>query len=86
MRVVWRCTPQEMASDGMCCYRFRVENTPYITRQEAAHIAYVHLRTIDRWLNDGLLTRHQTRKGRAVRINRTELDQLITPTATTDDS
>lgn len=63
-----------------------MENEDFITRQEAARIAFVHLRTIDRWLDDGTLTRHQTRKGRAVRIRRTELNELITPVPATNDS
>lgn len=75
-----------LAFDDMCCYCSGMGNDTYVTRQEAARIAFVHLRTIDRWLDDGTLTRHQARKGRAVRIKRAELDELITPVPTTNDS
>lgn len=55
-------------------------NDAYITRHQAAHIANVHLRTIDRWLAEGILTSHRIRTGRTVRIERAELDKLLTPT------
>ncbi len=60
-------------------------NTTYITRKEAAHLANVNLRTIDRWLTNGTLTREHTPTGR-VRIRRTQVEQIITPQAPTDDS
>lgn len=72
-----------LACSDIHCYRAGV-NTTYITRKEAAHLAGVNLRTIDRWLDNGTLHREHTATGR-VRIQRTQVEQIITPRAGTDD-
>lgn len=73
---------------GIECYCSGMGNDTYVTRQEAARIARVHLRTISRWLDDGTLTRHHVRTGRAVRVHieRAELDRVIKPTRITSAS
>lgn len=44
----------------------------WVSRNEAADIAHVHVRTIDNMLSDGRLTKHKNGFGR-VRIDRSEL-------------
>lgn len=54
-------------------------NSPHwLTRKEAARRAGVSVRTIDRWTQEGHLTRHRTNI-RSVRINAGELEEKITP-------
>jgi len=53
-------------------------NDTLITRREAADRASVGLRTVDRWLAEGRLTRHKDGLGR-VTISPLELDELTTP-------
>lgn len=52
--------------------------TRWLTRREAVDRSGRTLRTVDRWLADGLLTRHVTGTGH-VRIDAAELDLLLTP-------
>lgn len=54
------------------------ETTFWLTRQQAVDRAGRSLRTVDRWLADGLLTRHLTGTGH-VRIDPDELDALLAP-------
>lgn len=55
-------------------------NTSYLTRVDAAEYAGVHVNTISRWIKEGRLTLHTVR-GRLIRVDRAELEQLITPVA-----
>lgn len=50
----------------------------WLSRQEAAGRARVHVRTLDRWLADGLLTRYTTGTG-MVRVDADELDAFLAP-------
>lgn len=50
---------------------------PWLTRRAAALRAGLNLRTVDRMLSDGRLTRHKDGLGR-VRIDTAELDGLTT--------
>lgn len=52
--------------------------TRWLTRQETAQRAGVTLRTVDRWLAQGLLTRHVS-AARSVHIDAVELDALLAP-------
>lgn len=49
----------------------------WLTRAEAARRAGISERTLDRWLNNGTLTRH--RRGRAVKVRADELDRVLEP-------
>lgn len=49
----------------------------WLTRTEAAARAGRDVRTVDRWLASGALTRY--RQGRSVRVDQAELDQRTTP-------
>ena len=52
----------------------------YVTRSEAAELAGVDLRTIDRWADRGLLTRYKIGHTREnVRFKRIQLNKLLTP-------
>lgn len=57
------------------------ETHDWLSRDAAAHHAGVSVRTIDRWLSRGLLTRHVA-KANHVRISRGELDGFLRPRAT----
>ena len=57
----------------------------WLTRKEAAAYAQVSLRTIVRWLAEGLLTRHITGKG-GVLISRKELEDFLSPKVCTNPS
>ena len=48
------------------------------SRREAANHADVSVRTVARWLADGLLSKHTDRRGR-VYVDPQELEELITP-------
>lgn len=52
--------------------------TEWLTRREASRRGRLGLRTVDRMLADGRLTKNVDRLGR-VRINAGELDQLTAP-------
>lgn len=54
------------------------KTTLWLTRQQAVDRSGRTLRTVDRWLADGVLTRHTTGTGH-VRIDAAELDLLLTP-------
>jgi excisionase family DNA binding protein len=53
--------------------------SPWLTRAEAATRARVNARTIDRWADEGRLTRHKADGLQSVRFRREELDALFTP-------
>ncbi len=57
----------------------QTQTKKWLTRQEAADQAEVHLRTIARWLEEGLLTRHRIRGGRGIRIDAAELARVNEP-------
>lgn len=57
--------------------------THWLTRSEAAERSGRKLRTVDRWLAAGLLTRHVTGTGH-VQIDADELDALLTPVPADD--
>lgn len=54
------------------------EPSEFMTRQEAAKMLGVSLMTIDRYANDGQLTRHK-KPDRSVWFLRTEVVELATP-------
>lgn len=51
----------------------------YLTRKEAAAHANVHVNTISNWIKEGRLTPYTVR-GRFIRVDVDELNQLIKPT------
>ena len=55
------------------------DTTVWLTRQEAADRAGVHLRTVATWLTQGHLTRHLSGVN-GVRIDQQELDDFLAPT------
>ncbi len=54
----------------------QTQTKKWLTRQEAADQAEVHLRTIARWLAEGTLTGHRIRKGRRIWIDAEELTRV----------
>lgn len=52
--------------------------TRWLTRHAVAERACVTVRTVDRWLTAGILTRHRSGP-RRVRIDAGELDALLSP-------
>lgn len=55
----------------------------WLTRQQAAERARVHVRTVDRWLAEGVLTRHSVAV-RGTRVDAQEIDALMTPVPADD--
>ncbi len=51
----------------------------WFTKDEAAAHVRVRPRTIDRWANEGRITRYKVDGMQSVRFARDELDQLIQP-------
>ena len=47
----------------------------YLTKEEAAKVAHVSMRTITRWITDGLLTKHLT-GARYVRVSKDQVLRL----------
>lgn len=60
------------------CYDHGMETAEktWLTRQEAAERAGVHLRTVARWLAEGTLTGHRVRGRHRVRIDASEVDSV----------
>jgi excisionase family DNA binding protein len=59
------------------------QQSPWKTRLEAAQYARVTVGTIDRWVRDGLLTRHTVSGTRSVRFHTDDLDKLMIPDVVT---
>ncbi len=51
----------------------------WLTRAEAAAYMGVSPRTIDRWANARLITRHRVAGVRSVRYSQAELDKVVRP-------
>ncbi len=51
----------------------------WLTRQEAAKYLSISPRTLDRWVEDGLIIRYHVGKLRSVRFKVDELDGLMKP-------
>lgn len=49
------------------------EEPEYVTRAEAADLAGVDTRTVDRWANEGRITRHKVAGRQWVRFRRDEI-------------
>lgn len=58
----------------------------WLTRAEAALVAGVSERTIDRWLRSGTLTKHRRPGWRPVLIDPSELEALMRPVPQRDAS
>ncbi len=63
--------------------RNEVDTTERLTREEAATALRVSVSTIDRYLKDGTLPKAKIGK-RLVRINRSDILALLTPSAPVD--
>jgi len=50
-----------------------------ITRSEAAELADVDVRTIDRWANEHRITRYKIGGMQWVRFKRSEIEAMVTP-------
>lgn len=59
----------------------RTAEKTWLTRQEAADRAGVHVRTVSRWLAEGTLTRRRVRGRSRVLIDASELDAVTLPQA-----
>lgn len=55
----------------------------WLTRAEAAVHARVHVRTIDKWVVDGRLTKYTVKGLQSVRFKREEIDALMVPSPAT---
>lgn len=53
------------------------EQSPWLTKSEAAHYLRVTTRTIDQWVLAGRITRHHVDGTRYVRFSRKELAELV---------
>lgn len=60
------------------------EQPRFLTRNQAAVYADCSVRTIDRWMREGLLTRHTAFGGRRVMIDRFEIDRAMQPVPLVD--
>lgn len=56
--------------------------TEFVTRVQAAQLANVDVRTIDRWANGGLITRHKIGGLQWVRFKRSEVLDMLKPQPT----
>lgn len=55
--------------------------TSYLTRSEAAALAGVSTRTVDRWANEKRITRYRQAGLRGIRFKRTEVEAILEPVA-----
>lgn len=63
------------------------EGTTWLTRKEAAEYCRVRSeRTIDRWAEEGRITRYRAEGLQSVRFKRSELDALFVPELTTEEA
>lgn len=51
----------------------------WLTRQEAAKYLSIHPRTLDRWVEEGRVTRYHVGELRSVRFKVEDLDGLMKP-------
>lgn len=51
----------------------------WLTKEEAAEFLRVRPRTIDRWVAEGLITKHRIADLQSVRFSREELEALVQP-------
>jgi excisionase family DNA binding protein len=58
------------------------EEEATLTRAEAAELAKVNTRTIDRWANDGLITRYKKGGLQWVRFKESEILDMLKPQPT----
>lgn len=54
------------------------EDDQWLTRTQAAERLHVNVRTVDRWVRRGVLTRYETPSGRA-RFKDKDVDALVKP-------
>lgn len=53
--------------------------SPWMTRQEVGAHLRVSVKTVDRYVREGKLTRHHLGGGTAVRFQRAEVEGLLAP-------
>jgi excisionase family DNA binding protein len=70
----------EIRSTTMAVHHDISEEEPTLTRQEAADLAHVDVRTIDRWANEERITRYKVGGLQWVRFKRSEIEAMRTPT------
>lgn len=56
-----------------------MSDTEWITRDEAAELVGVNVRTVDKWANDGRITRYRIGGLQWVRFNRSEVLAMMEP-------
>jgi excisionase family DNA binding protein len=56
----------------------------WLTRKEAAEHLRVHVRTVDKWADEGRITRYKVEGIQSVRFKREELDALMVPEVTVE--
>lgn len=56
-----------------------MSSSPWMTRQEVAAYLRVSPKTVDRYVREGKLTKHQVGDLSSPRLRRTEVEALVTP-------